>query len=242
LGLSSGAADFLGWLGIESSKPRTAVIESVTVINRLLSGERAAYEGNFLHWTDETYLRFKALRRVPIYIGAMSPKMLTEIGRIADGGLPLLFPPEHYRNVLPLIQVGASQAGRDIATIDVAACIWCSVSNDKAAAEDALAEKVAYYGHALSPTILSQLRLTQDDFAEIERAVMQDNDLARAKSLVTPQMLKIGVAGTAQDLIARLERLAALGARHISFGPPLGPDMDAAIEVIGREVIPYFRE
>ena len=104
LGLSSGAGDFLKWVGIKQQKPRTAVIETVEVLNRLLSGERAAYDVEFLQWTDEAYLRFAPRRRVPIYLGAMGPQMLREIGRVADGGLPLLFPPEHYKNVRPYIE------------------------------------------------------------------------------------------------------------------------------------------
>jgi 5,10-methylenetetrahydromethanopterin reductase len=241
LGISSGAADFLSWIGIPADQPRTAVIESVEAINQLLSGKRAAQDGRFLRWTDETYLRFEAIRRIPIYIGAMSPKMLTEIGRTADGGLPLLFPPEHYSNILPYIREGAASAGRDLADIDVAACIWCSVGEDKAAAEDALKEKIAYYGHALSPLILEQLGLTHDDFTQIEHAVMQENNLEKAKSLVTTPMLQIGIAGTTRDLITRLEKLVALGVQHISFGPPLGPKPDEAIGAIGRDVIPYFQ-
>ncbi len=241
LGISSGADDFLGWLGIEADKPRTAVIESIEAINQLLSGERFPCKGQFLRWSDETYLRFKALRRVPIYIGAMSPKMLTEIGRIADGGLPLLFPPEHYQNILPYIREGATNAGRDLKDIDVAACIWCSISEDKAAAEDVLKEKIAYYGHAMSALILEQLGLTHADFVEIERAVMQENNIEKAKSLITPQMMQIGIAGTTQDLIRRLEKLVALGVKHISFGPPLGPEIHEAIRAIGCDVIPYFR-
>jgi 5,10-methylenetetrahydromethanopterin reductase len=54
-------------------------------------------------------------------------------------------------------------------------------------------------------------------------------------------MLRIGIVGTPADLIARLEGLVDLGVRHLSFGPPLGPDPLAAVEVIGREVIPRFR-
>lgn len=242
LGLSSGAADFLAWVGIPADKPRTAVVESVEAINRLLCGQRAPLDGAFLQWTDETYLHFKPQRRVPIYIGAMSPNMLREIGRIADGGLPLLFPPEHYRNVAPLIAEGAASAGRSLDDVDVAACVWCSIDDDKAAAEDALKEKVAYYGHALSALILEQLGLTHDDFTAIEQAVMVENDMAKAKSLVTPAMLRIGIAGTTRDLIARLESLVELGVKHISFGPPLGPDPAAAIAAIGRDVIPYFRK
>ncbi len=240
LGLSSGASDFLNWVGISADKPRTAVVESVRAINRLLSGKRAPKDGEFLKWTDETYLRFTPARRVPIYIGAMSPKMSEEIGRIADGGLPLLFPPEHYLNVIPHIRKGAMEAGRNLEDIDIAACIWCSISEDKAAAEDVLAEKIAYYGHAFSETILAQLSLTHADFEPIEHAIMAENNIEKAKSLITPQMLQFGIAGTSRELIERIEKLTALGIQHISFGPPLGPDIDEAIRVIGQDVIPYF--
>ena len=57
-----------------------------------------------------------------------------------------------------------------------------------------------------------------------------------------PEMLKIGIAGTTDALNERLEHLAALGVRHLSFGPPLGPDILAAINAIGRDVIPRFRD
>ena len=241
LGLSAGAGDFLSWVGIEASQPRTAVVESVEVIRLLLDGQRVEYQGKFLRWTEEAYLRFPAHRRVPVYIGAMSPRMLGEIGRIADGGLPLLFPPEHYQTVLPYIRDGAASAGRSTDEIDVAACIWCSISDDKDRAEDALKEKIAYYGYALSPMILDQLQLTRADFEPVARAVMVDNDIHTAKTLVTEAMLHIGIAGTSRDLIARLETLVQMGVNHISLGPPLGPDIDEAIQVLGRDVLPYFR-
>lgn len=241
LGLSSGAADFLDWIGIASDKPRTAVIESVQAINRLLSGEQAAHTGQFLRWSQETYLRFEPRRRVPIYIGAMSPRMLETIGSLGDGGLPLLFPPEHYANVMPHVLRGAADAERDISSIDVAACIWCSVSDDQKAAQDVLKEKIAYYGHAMSPTILHQLGLSHSDFESIEHAVMREKDIEKAKSLVTEQMMQIGIAGTVNDLIRRIEKLVEMGAQHISFGPPLGPDIYTAVEMIGRRVIPHFR-
>jgi 5,10-methylenetetrahydromethanopterin reductase len=242
LGLSSGASDFLGWVGIQNDKPRTAVVETVQVINQLLSGESASIRGQFLHWQDEAYLRFKPSRRVPIYLGAMSPRMLEEIGRIADGGLPLLFPPEHYQYVAPIIERGAVSAGRRLEAIDIAACIWCSISENKQAAEDALREKVAYYGHSMSATILAQLGLTHQDFELIAQAAMIENNLSKAKSLVTDQMMQIGIAGTTREVIQRLEKLVNLGACHLSFGPPLGPDIDEAITRIGQEIIPYFRE
>ena len=240
LGLSCGAEDFLRWLGLEFRYPRTLVVETVTALNKLTSNQNAAVDGMVLKWTEEAWLRFEAKRRVPIYLGAMGPKMLEEIGAIADGGLPLLFPPEHYANILPHIERGLERAGRSHDGIDLAACIWCSVSADQQAAEAMLADKIAYYGHAMSPLILRQLGLTRADFEPIRRACHVEQNKLAARAMVTPRMMRIGIAGTTDALNARLEKLADLGVRHLSFGPPLGPDILAAIDAIGRDVIPRF--
>ncbi len=240
LGVASGASEFLKWVGIPAEKPLTAVVETMQVLKRLFAGERAPFVGSFVQWTDEAYLRFPS-RPVPIYLGALSPKMLEALGEHADGGLPLLLPPEHYTTVLPYIQAGAARAGRSLDQIDLAACIWCSLSDDRDAAQAALADKIAYYGHAMSALIWERLGLTQDDFRPIENAVMRARDLAKARALVTPQMLRIGVVGTPFDLIERLEPLVAQGVRHLSFGPPLGPDPAHAIRLIGQHIIPHFK-
>jgi len=228
LGISSGANDFLSWIGIRPEAPVTAIRETILALRRLWRNERAHSNG----WTDQAYLRFPT-REIPIYVGAMSPRMLRLIGEIADGGLPLLFPPEHYAEAIQLI------APRD-QRVDVAACIWCSVSSDYAAAEYALREKIAYYGHALSPLILNRLGLTHADFAEIQR-LMHKGETHQAADAVTPEMLRIGVVGTARELLPRLRALIQMGATHLSFGPPLGPDPLEAIEVLGRDVLPVLR-
>ncbi len=240
LGISSGAEDFMRWLGLAYRQPRSRVLEAIAAINKLTSNENGAADGAVLKWTEEAWLRFRSKRRVPIYLGAMSPKMLEAIGAVADGGLPLLFPPEHYANVLPQVQRGLARSGRRLCDIDLAACIWCSVSDDQAEAEAMLADKIAYYGHAMSATLLEQLGLSRADFAPIRRAWHIDGDQERARRMVTPQMLRIGIAGTSDCLLQRLKALAVLGVRHISFGPPLGPDILAAIEAIGRRVMPQF--
>jgi len=241
LGISSGADDFLGWVGLSAEKPVTAVQETIDTLRRLFDGQRDHPDGQFLKgWSNEAYLRFPS-RRIPIYVGAMSPRMLELIGSTADGGLPLLFPPEHFVDVQEYIRGGAERAGRDLSSVDLAACIWCSVSSDTCAAEAALREKIAYYGHALSPLILDRLGVARAEFEPIRQAIMVDRDPPRAMAMVTPAMLRIGVAGSARELIPRLEHLVALGAKHLSFGPPLGPDPLEAIEVLGREVLPHFR-
>jgi 5,10-methylenetetrahydromethanopterin reductase len=59
---------------------------------------------------------------------------------------------------------------------------------------------------------------------------------------VTPEMLRIGITGSGSDVLPRLQALVNAGARHISFGPPLGPDPLRAIEILGTEVLPVLRQ
>jgi 5,10-methylenetetrahydromethanopterin reductase len=241
LGLAAGAADFLKWIDLSHGQPLAAIRETLHVIRALLAGERADIEGKFLHWSSEAYLRFQAPRVTPIYLGAMGPGMLRLAGELADGVLPLLFPPEHYFAVKPYLDEGLQQRNDTLAPLDFACCLWVSLAEDRAAARRALAEKVAYYGHALGPLILERLGLTTEDFAPIEQAMMVENNMDKACGLVTEPMLRIGVVGQPEDLIARLEPLVEAGANHLSFGPPLGPDLPAAIELLGERVLPHFR-
>lgn len=240
LGLAAGAADFLKWVGIEQTAPLALLAETVDAIRRLQAGERVAIQGQALRWSGEAYLRAAAPRRTPIYIGALGPRMLALAGAIADGVLPLLFPPEHYFGVKPLIDQGVEKRAASLPLLDLAACIWVSLDADPDAARQALAAKIAYYGHALSPLIWARLGLTRQDFAPIEQAMMVARDEARAVALVDERMLRIGVVGGPQEVVERLQPLVAAGVTHLSFGPPLGPDPQAAVRLLGH-VIEAFR-
>jgi 5,10-methylenetetrahydromethanopterin reductase len=239
LGLAAGAGEFLKWVGIEQGSTLAALRETVAAVRALQDGERAAVSGEFLRWSGEAYLRAPSPRRTPIYIGAMGPKMLSLTGELADGALPLLFPPEHYFGVLPYVQEGLARRQPGLPDLDLAACIWVSLSDDREAARRVLAHKIAYYGHALGPLIWDRLGLVKEDFAAIERAMMVERDEGKAISLVDERMLRIGVVGSPADVIARLEPLVAAGVRHLSFGPPLGPDPLHAIALLGQVVRHY---
>jgi 5,10-methylenetetrahydromethanopterin reductase len=241
LGLAAGAGEFLKWVGIEQGATLPALRETIDAIRRLQGGDRVPMDGRFLRWTAEAYLRFAAPRLTPIYIGAMGPKMLALTGELADGALPLLFPPEHYFGVLPYVEEGLARRQEGLGELDLAACIWVSLADDPHAARRVLAQKIAYYGHALGPLIWDRLGLVKEDFAPIEQAMMVERDEEKAISLVDERMLRIGVVGTAADVIARLEPLVAAGAQHLSFGPPLGPDLLAAVTMLGAVVKHYKR-
>jgi 5,10-methylenetetrahydromethanopterin reductase len=241
LGLAAGAGDFLGWVGLPQTRPLATIRATIDAVRALLRGEHAPFGEPLGQWTEEAYLRFTAPRVTPIYLGAMSPGMLRLAGELADGALPLLFPPEHYFGVRPYIEQGRAVRDPSLGDLDFAACIWVALAEDRPAARHALTQKVAYYGHALSPLILERLGLTRADFDPIERALTVERDEAKAYALVDERMLAIGVLGDARDVIARVAPLVQAGARHLSFGPPLGPDPLEAVRLLGRYVLPHFR-
>ena len=262
LGISAGAAEFLGWVGLRHGKPLTAMRESVAAIRQLLGNGSAERDGEFLSWGSEAYMRFPVERQVPIYIGGMGPRMLSLAGEIGDGALPLIFPPERYYMARKQVRAGQSlpdahapfalsrvlslpkglskDADEQDRQFDFATCIWVSASQDQAAARRVLALKVAYYGSAINETLLSDMGLARSDFEPVSRALVEDKDEARAIDLVTDDMLRIGVVGDAAQIIERLEPLAAGGATHLSFGPPLGPDFGEALRILG-EVAHHFK-
>jgi 5,10-methylenetetrahydromethanopterin reductase len=240
LGLAAGAAEFLKWVGIEQTNPLAAVRETVDMVRALQCGETVQLSGAFVSTTPEAYLRFQASRLTPIYIGAMGPKMHRLTGEIADGALPLLFPPEHYFSVRPLVAGGEAHRDPQLLPLDFAACVWVSLSDNLDSARRVLAQKVAYYGHALGPLIWDRLGLERSDFDAIEQAMMVERDEEKAVALVDDRMLQIGIVGDANTVIERLEPLVAEGANHLSFGPPLGPDRLQAIAILSQ-VIQYFR-
>jgi 5,10-methylenetetrahydromethanopterin reductase len=241
LGLGAGADEFLGWAGITPAYgPVRRTREALLAIRALLEGKRPAdVAGAGPGWRREAYLR-TGEARTPIYLGGMGPAMLRLAGELADGALPLLFPPERLPAAREQIEAGARRSGRHPAGIDVAACVWCSVDADAERARRALAQKIAYYGASFSSDLLAAAGLSLSDFAPIQRA-MSVEDPDRAASLVGPAMLSLGIAGDASEVADRCRWLVEAGARHISFGPPLGPDPAAALRQLGSIVLPALR-
>ena len=240
LGLGAGSEQFLGWAGIDRTQPLATTRTALAVVRALLGHEdvdRTLLPGWF---GAQSVLRFPVARPVPVYIGAMGPKMLEMAGRHADGVLPLLYPPERYADVREHVLAGAAHRGvafrRDV---DLPACFWVSLSDDPAAARTALAEKLAYYGPSISAPVLAAAGLRPQDFTPAARLA---HDGHGAAQLIDDRMLALGVAGDAAAVLARCRVLHGLGARHLSFGPPLGPDPLTAIRLLGNQVLPALDE
>jgi 5,10-methylenetetrahydromethanopterin reductase len=241
LGIGAGAAEFLQMAGIDRSRPLARTREAVLACRALLAGREPAGEPGTGTWAPSARLPDDLTGApVPVYVGAMSPRMLAMAGAWADGVLALLYPPEHFPVAAAQVRAGATAAGRDPAAIDLPACVWVSVDRDRERAAAALAEKLAFYGPSFAPYLLERAGLDAADFAPAAAALAAGRT-ADAVARVTPAMLRLGIAGAPSDVVARSASLLTAGASHLSFGPPLGPDPVEAVRLLGREVIPLLR-
>jgi 5,10-methylenetetrahydromethanopterin reductase len=239
LGLGAGSEVFFSWAGIEPASPVVRTREAVVAIRELVNGRSpAGVAGAGDGWTEQAVLKF--WRPTPIYVGAMGPKMLEMTGRYADGALPLCLPPTHVFNVLPQLATGAARAGRSVDELDVAACVWVSIADDRAVARRMMAHHIAEYSGSLSTAALLANGLDPEEFARTQ-ALMSAGNEDDAVDSVTDDMMRLGIVGGVDDVIEQCQALIEAGARHISFGPPMGPDIGLSLRLLGERVLPVLR-
>jgi F420-dependent oxidoreductase-like protein len=149
---SSGPQVAEGWHGQPFAKQIQRTREYVSVVRMALARERVVFHGE----TIELPLPDgpgKALKltiapvqdQIPIYLAAIGPNNTRLAGEIADGWIPTLFSPEHVAEFRPLLEEGAERAGRSLNGFDVAPTVQVFVTDDVAAARDAMRPFLALY-------------------------------------------------------------------------------------------------
>lgn len=241
LGLGAGSQVFFDWAGITSAAPVTRTRIAVRAIQALTRGDSPAGLGKgFEDWTDQAVLRHPV--EVPVYVGAMGPKMLAMTGRYADGALPLCLPPRQVFDATEQIRAGAAAAGRDYDELDIAACLWCSIDDDADRARLILAEHIALYSGSLSVDVLRKHGFDPEEFARTQQLMLGGNKSDAINTVLTSStMLGLGIAGGVDDVIDQCGELMDAGVRHLSFGPPMGADIARAMTLLGEKAIPALR-
>lgn len=239
LGIGPGDPPYLDWVGVKQAKPRTGLAEAVTILRHLLRGEQVDFDGQVFQGWQAAQLRMPIpTTPIPIYIGGQGPQVLELMGEAADGGLPILFPPETAPFVRERLLVGAARAGRTLDSFDFAACVWWSIAETRREAEDALRYLVAYYGPSLRAETLAPIGLDPSDFDAI-RAAWQTGDMAQAMALLTPQMFRLAIYGDADEMRERLRWLETQGVTQINIGPPMGPNIEQALRQTATSIIAF---
>ena len=95
---------------------------------------------------------------LPVWLGALGPRMLALAGRIADGVILNLMTPAQAGEAAGLVRDAARAAGRDPASVEVACVVHCCLSDDPAAAAEAARAVVPRYVlHPAVPRLFGEL-------------------------------------------------------------------------------------
>src|SRR5213080_5451414 len=141
-----------GWHGQRFAKQLQRTREYVEVVRMALARERVEYHGETLQLPlpDGPGKALKLTispvqERIPIHIAAIGPKNTALAGEIADGWIPTLFSPEHVSELRPLLEEGAARSGKSLDGFDIAPTVNVFVTDDLAAARDAMRPFIALY-------------------------------------------------------------------------------------------------
>ncbi len=205
-------------VGIERSKPLTAMRETVTVLRSLLNMERVTFDGEFIHVQDielDVVHGRREPRHVPIMIGATGDKMMEMTGEIADGVvLNYCVPPDYNDRALELLERGAHKAGRSLEDIDRPQLVVCSVDLDHDRAIDTTRELLTQY-LAQQPHIAQASGVSKQVVTEIQSILgwpATREQIRRAKHLVPEDLInRITASGTPQEARAKVEEYRKRG-------------------------------
>ena len=130
LGIGVGNPVMNGRFGIAPFRPLQMVEEYVAVVRAVLAGSPAGHAGGLFR-TGMIPLDSPPVRAdLPIYLGALGPRMLELAGRIADGVVLNLMSPAQAGKAAGLVRAAAAAAGRDPAAVEIVCVVHCCLSGD----------------------------------------------------------------------------------------------------------------
>ena len=238
LGVARGA--WLERYGLRELTPRVAAIrETLEIVNRLLAGNDAAYDGQVFHLEAGVRLPYSRLRpHVPLLIGTWGPKLGALAGEIADevkiGGCAN---PKMVGLMQSWVAEGEKRAGRVTGACRVLVGAVTVVDNDRHAARQFVKRGLALYLPVVAP-----LDVTANIEPELLNRIARLTDahqVDEAAALISDDLLaKFALAGTPEDVMNHALALYDAGASRVEFGTPHGLDEGNGLRLLGERVLP----
>ncbi len=225
LGVGSGEAmnempAGMQWPSVSEQIERTE--EALTVIKRLLDGERVDFEGRYFR-TKAARLYLDLDRRPPIYMSAFGPQAAETAGRLADG-IWTLADPRKAPAVIASYRRGAEQAGREPGEIILQGLAsWAP--DDDAALDGAREWKGT---------------LVEENYTD---PVYDPAEVGRLGDDVSDTTFKtMGLISSDPNMhVRKIKAMQQLGATAIVIMNISGRDPIGMLRTYGREVLPQLR-
>ncbi len=174
-------------------------------------------------------------------IGGWGERMLHMAGEIADEvKIGASSAADMAAMARERIAPGALQANREPASIGVVMGAVTIVDEDRDTALQEARRRAATYIPVIGRFDSVAMAEFPDAIAAVSEATARGDVDAAARAIPDQLLSRFAFAGTPADVIRQVEACLAAGATRIDFGSPHGLDSDRGIELIGRQVLPYF--
>jgi F420-dependent oxidoreductase-like protein len=215
-----------GWYGQSIDRPAAEMRGYVSIVRAILRGEPPPSGEKW-----RTGFQLAGLDPRPdlrIYIGALSPRMLRLAGEIADGVVLWLCNPNYIRDVVvPEVSAGRERAGRPLEGFDVVPAVPAAVTDDPAAAHEAMRrDLLTYFGLPFYRAMLERSGF-EADVAAYDAAA---GDMERMKAAVSTGFLDVLTAvGDEASVRDGIARYLEAGATSPCVGPIPSTDFEATL-------------
>jgi probable F420-dependent oxidoreductase len=217
-----------GWHGQTIDKPGTEMREYVAILRAILAGE---HPPGGTKWQTGFRLGMPARADLPIYVAALSPRMLQIAGEIADGVVLWLCNPHYVRDVvIPEVTKGREKAGKPLEGFDVVAAVPSAMVDDPADAWASMRKDLLpYFGLPFYRAMLERSGFG-DDIARFDEAA-GTGDPERMGQAISEEFLRVLTAvGDAQGVREGVERYREAGATSPCVGPIARTDFEATLQ------------
>ncbi|WP_433046235.1 LLM class flavin-dependent oxidoreductase [Dactylosporangium sp. CS-033363] len=208
-------------VGQPLTKPLASMREYIGVLQSFFRNEMVDFEGEFVQMRG---VRFDSMYRenkpvdIPIYIGAVGPKMLELAGEISDGvHMDFLLPPSYLVGARAAIERGIARRTDGKQSIDLTQIVSCSVNDaDPQEAIDACKAFLTLY-LCQQPHIAEHCGVERelvDRLQEIAGWPATPEDIKRAMQLVPNSLVQnVTACGSTDDAYAKLMSYHEAGVR-----------------------------
>jgi F420-dependent oxidoreductase-like protein len=229
---SSGPQVAEGWHGQRFGKQIQRTREYVEVVRKALARERLEFHGETLELPLPDGPG-KALKltiapvqdAIPIYLAAIGPNNTRLAGEVADGWIPTLFSPEHVAEFRPLLEEGATVSGRSLDGFDIAPTVNVFITDDVAAARDAMRPFLALYVGGMGSrdrNFYNQLvqRYGFEDAAQTVQDLYLEGRREEAMAALPDELIDlVSLCGPADRVRSRLEVYREAGVGTLGVTP-----------------------
>jgi 5,10-methylenetetrahydromethanopterin reductase len=231
LGFARGA--WLDYVGLEPTRPVTALREAMLAVRHLLCRSTEPLAGEFFSVAGGDALRWDAIRPdIPFLLGSWGPRMIRE-------GLELVDEIKLGGTANPAVaawlraQTGVTPVRLVVGAVTV-------VDEDGAAARVRARREVALYLPVVAE-LGPRLEIDPEVLAGV-RAAAASYDYERAGRFISDDLLRrIAFAGTPTEVAEQALELFDAGVDRVEFGTPHGLNEQDGVRLLGERVLPALR-